>query len=1136
MKKILTFLIFLLCFHDKSSSQILTCGSQCPIPQANWETTQCEFYALLNIGDDLITQHWKKFPNVPNQNYYPISAKIKQSTIGPAIVYADFIYQSKPIDNYYELNLSNVDYRFTFEIFVFQGKKANIAIQSSNLSTIFYIEFDALGKANLLRPNGVSLGSFSYSQGKWISFNFFYRESGKMEIFQDNYKVANVDGIFVTTNTSFPSRMNFYAEDINNAFLLGGVCLVTRNTNQVFCLHDIDPVCLNGSNEEAGTNACNASSVGGYLSEEYHKCTDTHNPCDDCDECFNYYYDCVDPNILYLVGNYCDEPTPVFVNTKAENSKSITEYEWEFKNANNQVVLPQFLNGTNSTSFSPVCRLPLPGSYTVCFKVYKYQETGRYLAYICCYVVNIAIPCNSTPTLYITAGNPNSNNEVSFTTTTKDVDNFSWRVDDPLAYITNQSTSGSTFKCGIPAGRNCITVCLTVGNGCGMLSKCIKVCKTSANCGPKPPSHPPILYNVNQNGEVSFTNIPDMDNYEWSIPQGCTFTTGNANSKSPICKLPSTGCNFIFCVIMKLGPCYQICYCFTIINRPTGSPITFDPDDMSCVPTNSGFKVPVRVRSFKDVTSIEMKLSVNPSSNFVIKGAEPGPNIDPTVFLATVLNPGKVKIEWAGTSGSGSSLQDNDIFCYLLMESKAVSNAQATISIDADHDVNQNRIKVNPILFTGMVCTNSAFKICGKITREDDLPVKSVTVQLSGATTATTETDDKGNYCFNNVANGSYTIKPKKTIFAGNGISIKDFADIRGHVLGTFILPSPYKMIAADLDNNKTINSTDLSRLIPVNLNKNSNFAFVDSWRFVPKNYNFPNALNPFQSTFPEFLGVNVTKDITDADFYGIKMGDVNLDNDPQKLVKGNDNYNSERKLEGRTSATVDLVVGRSTVKPGQYIKVPISVRNFKKITSFGFSMNWQESKLKFSKVSDFNSKVQGLSTSIFNLQRRDSGNISLVWSLITDTTGVTLQDNEILFNLELSAIGSDMDSSVISITSRPTPISVADNNQSFDVKITNGSVRISSSPGTSVNDFSIKSKYLLWPNPVIDELTIESKEDQISPREVFLFDINGRVLPVTMKNIDAKVILNTTNLVPGTYSVKFKIKDKILLEKFVKM
>ena len=114
-------------------------------------------------------------------------------------------------------------------------------------------------------------------------------------------------------------------------------------------------------------------------------------------------------------------------------------------------------------------------------------------------------------------------------------------------------------------------------------------------------------------------------------------------------------------------------------------------------------------------------------------------------------------------------------------------------------------------------------------------------------------------------------------LFPLNGVSTFDLVLISRHILSVQPLDSPYKLIAADVNNDKKITTIDLIHLRKLILAIDTEFANNTSWRFVPENYVFPVPTNPWFEVFPEVYNVNdLAGQINDADFVAVKIGDVN--------------------------------------------------------------------------------------------------------------------------------------------------------------------------------------------------------------------------------------------------------------------
>jgi hypothetical protein len=158
--------------------------------------------------------------------------------------------------------------------------------------------------------------------------------------------------------------------------------------------------------------------------------------------------------------------------------------------------------------------------------------------------------------------------------------------------------------------------------------------------------------------------------------------------------------------------------------------------------------------------------------------------------------------------------------------------------------------------------------------------VAEVEVNLSGLMSGNVATPVAGTYTFDNLTTGlqaDYTVAPELDAFPLNGVSTFDLVLISRHILNVQALDSPYKMIAADVNNDKKITTIDLIHLRKLILAIDTEFASNTSWRFVRADYAFPVPTNPWFEVFPEVYNVNdLAGNILNADFVAMKIGDVN--------------------------------------------------------------------------------------------------------------------------------------------------------------------------------------------------------------------------------------------------------------------
>lgn len=110
-----------------------------------------------------------------------------------------------------------------------------------------------------------------------------------------------------------------------------------------------------------------------------------------------------------------------------------------------------------------------------------------------------------------------------------------------------------------------------------------------------------------------------------------------------------------------------------------------------------------------------------------------------------------------------------------------------------------------------------------------------------------------------------------------NGVTTFDIVLIRKHIIGSDLLDSPYKIIAADVDRSGAVTTFDLVLIQKLVLFNIFEFPNGPAWRFVDAAYVFPDPSNPFSPPFPETIFVTWPDMIPpSADFIGIKLGDVN--------------------------------------------------------------------------------------------------------------------------------------------------------------------------------------------------------------------------------------------------------------------
>lgn len=174
-------------------------------------------------------------------------------------------------------------------------------------------------------------------------------------------------------------------------------------------------------------------------------------------------------------------------------------------------------------------------------------------------------------------------------------------------------------------------------------------------------------------------------------------------------------------------------------------------------------------------------------------------------------------------------------------------------------------------------CPNTITVISGQIVTEGNAGIPQVEVNAHSSMSRLT--DGNGQFRFNNVHPGeTYYIEPKDDNNPLNGVTTGDIIKIQNHILGKTSLPTPYKIIAADVNEDKSVSISDIVMIRKMILGKIDQFSSGKSWKFIGKNYTFSNPAAPLKESYPQSIPAATNSYLDGIDFIGVKMGDVNGD------------------------------------------------------------------------------------------------------------------------------------------------------------------------------------------------------------------------------------------------------------------
>jgi hypothetical protein len=267
--------------------------------------------------------------------------------------------------------------------------------------------------------------------------------------------------------------------------------------------------------------------------------------------------------------------------------------------------------------------------------------------------------------------------------------------------------------------------------------------------------------------------------------------------------------------------------------------------------------------------------------------------------------------------------------------------------------------------------------------------IGDVAVQINEPSMQTVYTNQQGRYYYTDLQpGGSYVIEPYRNVEPKRGVSTLDLVSIQKHLLGFRPLGTPYQLIAADANRSGGVSATDLLEIRRLLLEIIPEFSQNTSWRFVEAGYGFPDPQNPWAAPFPESMEFDqLSEHISQADFIGIKIGDVN--SSVFNLHPGD--------IQVRSSDAVSLRIEDRNVTAGEIIEVPVTVSNYTDLSGYQFTLQCDPVYAQFRGVTL--PKGSFLSSEWFGTTRLNEGLITTLWH---EPASRSLTDGEILFSVQV--------------------------------------------------------------------------------------------------------------------------------------
>lgn len=287
-----------------------------------------------------------------------------------------------------------------------------------------------------------------------------------------------------------------------------------------------------------------------------------------------------------------------------------------------------------------------------------------------------------------------------------------------------------------------------------------------------------------------------------------------------------------------------------------------------------------------------------------------------------------------------------------------------------DITVNFNHCGTNPQpIISGTVKSyNNGFVIPG-------MDINALTTENNF--TGTTNND--GQFSISVNANSQYKLSGYMDSDYTNGFTTLDLVLIQKHLLSIKAITDPFLLLAADMNKDGKITTSDISSGRNLLLGKTQAFE-NHSWMSINKNYTFANATKPAGEIDKASY---VTVDVQNGDYTGLsvsalKIGDVNM---------------SAQSLEPRSANAIFLDMDNITLAKGNEYEIPVYANNFKNISGSQFVLNLDE--MNFLNIQSGAIEINE------NNYNWSENKLTVSWN---DASGINVEDGKVLFTLKVKA------------------------------------------------------------------------------------------------------------------------------------
>ena len=372
-------------------------------------------------------------------------------------------------------------------------------------------------------------------------------------------------------------------------------------------------------------------------------------------------------------------------------------------------------------------------------------------------------------------------------------------------------------------------------------------------------------------------------------------------------------------------------------------------------------------------------------------------------------------------------------------------------------------------------------------------------------------TNSSGNYNSGAQYPGdSYKITPSRTGNIGCGVTTADITDIQRHILNIQPFVSPWKNIAADVNNSGTITAYD-NTLIQAHILGNGTlpnswyFATTSSYILIPPNQSQVPAYDKFMTLN------NVNTNQTSKNFHGFKVGDVN-GSCPQSSAF----QETEPLATSRNGGNQNIRIIKVPTESGK-VRLAVYASQFKNQLAFAFGLKLNNE--VFNDIRIVPAALPAFDEGDYTLEEENGdAHLSIVW-FIMEAEGVSLKANQALFYIDATVQDEVQNlKRLIALSNKRVENKIyntAGNSENIELDIFEENNRITEGP-------TIIKQSKAFPTIIKNEATLSFILEKAATVQLLITDSNGQIIRnrrFQLTEGEQFIQLNDLgNLHPGTY------------------